>query len=82
MSGYSGTPLVTKLGIKGAHTVLLDGLPDGLDLGALGTPHVVRRLTARQVLDVSLTFHLERSRFERRLPQLIERTVSKGMIWV
>ena len=82
MAGYSGTPLVTKLGIKDAHMVLLDGLPDGVDLGDLGAAHVVRRLPARQVLDVSLTFHLERSRFERRLPQLIERTVGNGMIWV
>jgi hypothetical protein len=82
MAGYSGTPLVTKLGIRGAHTVLLDGLPDGLDLGDLGAAHVVRRLPARQVLDVSLTFHVERARFERRLPQLIERTVGNGMIWV
>ena len=82
MAGYSGAPLVTKIGIKDAHTVLLDGLPGGVDLGDLGTPHVVRRLPSRAVLDVTLTFQLERARLERRLPQLIERTVSNGMIWV
>ena len=82
MAGYSGTPLVTKLGIKDAHTVHLDGLPGDLDLGDLGAAHVVRRLPARAVLDVTLTFHRERARFERRLPQLIERTVGNGMIWV
>ena len=82
MAGYSGTPLVSKLGIKDAHTVLLDGMPAGVDLGDLGTPHVVRRLPSRGVLDVTLTFQLERARLERRLPQLIERTVANGMIWV
>ncbi|MET1059200.1 MAG: DUF3052 domain-containing protein [Nocardioides sp.] len=82
MSGYSGTPLVTKLGIKDAHTVLLDGLPEGVDLGDLGAAHVVRRLPSGASLDVTLTFHLERSRFERRLPMLIGRTVGNGMIWV
>jgi hypothetical protein len=51
-------------------------------LGDLGAAHVVRRLPSRVSLDVTLTFHLERSGFERRLPQLIERTVSNGMIWV
>ena len=33
VAGYSGTPLLTKLGIKSAHAVLLDGAPDTLDLG-------------------------------------------------
>jgi len=54
MAGYSATPLVTKLGIKDEHTVLLDGLPGGLDLGDLGAAHVVRRLPARAVLDVTV----------------------------
>ena len=35
MAGYSGTPLVTKIGIKYAHTVLLDGLPGGVDLATV-----------------------------------------------
>ena len=82
MAGYSGTPLVTKIGIKDAHTVLLDALPAGVDLGDLGSAHVVRRLPAQPVLDVTLTFHLERAQLAKRLPQLIERTVSNGMIWV
>ena len=30
MAGYSGTPLLRKLGIKDEHVVLLDRAPDGL----------------------------------------------------
>jgi len=82
MAGYSGTPLITKLGIKDGHTVLLDGQPATVDLGDLGAARVVRRLPRAAVLDVTLTFHLERARFERRLPQLVERTVPNGMVWV
>ena len=83
MVGYSGTPLVRKLGIKDTHVVLLDGAPDGLDLGHLGDlggAHVVRRLP--RAADVTLTFHTERASLARRLPTVFERTVSDGMVWV
>ena len=55
-SGYSGTPLPQKLGIKPDHVLLLDGQPTGLDLGDLPAGSVVRRLprAGRQV-DVTLT---------------------------
>ena len=79
-AGYSGTPLVRKLGIKDGHTVFLDGVPDGVVLGDLDGAHVVRRLPRRA--DVTVTFHLDRARFERRLPELVERTERNGMIWV
>ena len=46
MAGYSGTPLVRKLGIKDDHVVFLDGAPDGLDLaGPAGTTAVVVGMT-------------------------------------
>ena len=81
MAGYSGTPLVTKLGIKDTHTVLLDGVPDSVDLGAL-PGRLRRRLPAAQTLDVTLTFHDTHAALARRMPQLVERTVGNGMVWV
>jgi hypothetical protein len=80
MAGYSGTPLVRKLGIKDSHVVLLDGAPEGLDLGDLGGALVVRRLPA--AADVTLTFHTARASLSRRLPTVFERTVTDGMVWV
>ena len=50
-AGYSGTPLPRKLGVKDGHVVLLDRLPDGLDLGLPPTAIVVRRV--RDGLDVT-----------------------------
>jgi len=79
-AGYSGTPLPRKLGVKDGHVVLLDRLPDGLDLGLPPTAHVVRRL--RDGLDVTLTFHTRLATLEARLPALFEHTVTAGMVWI
>ena len=79
-AGYSGTPLPRKLGVKDGHVVLLDRLPDGLDLGLSPTAIVVRRLRAD--LDVSVTFHTVLATLAKRLPVLFEHTVTAGMVWV
>jgi hypothetical protein len=80
MAGYSGTPLPRKIGVKDDHVVFLDGVPSDVDLGDFGAATVVRRLP--RAADVTLTFHLEYADLARRFPQLIERTVTDGMIWV
>lgn len=77
--GYSGTPLPRKLGVENGHVVLLDRLPQGLDLGLPPTAHVVRRLRAG--LDLSVTFHTTSATLAARLPELFERTVTNGMVW-
>ena len=80
MAGYSGTPLVRKIGIKDDHVVLLDSAPEELDLGDTGLAHVVRRLPRSP--DVTLTFHTSYAALARRLPALFERTSTAGMVWV
>ena len=79
-AGYSGTPLPQKLGIKPDHVLLLDGQPDGLDLGDLPAATVVRRLPRR--MDVTLTWHTSLAGLEKRLPVLFDRTTTAGMVWV
>jgi hypothetical protein len=79
-SGYSGTPLPKKLGVKDGHVVLLDRLPAGLDLGLPPTTTVVRRLRAG--LDVTVSFHTRLATLVDRLPALFEHTVPNGMVWV
>jgi hypothetical protein len=80
VAGYSGTPLVRKLGIKDEHVVLLDGAPADVDLGATGGAHVVRRLP--RSVDVTLTFHTSYAALVERLPTLFARTSTAGMVWV
>lgn len=75
MAGYSGTPLPKKIGIKDGLVVFLDNAPATLEL--TGT-HV--RLPRE--FDVAVTFHTSAAPLTRRLPQLIERMATAGMIWV
>jgi hypothetical protein len=80
VAGYSGTPLVRKLGIKDDHVVLLDAAPAGFELGDTGGAQLVRRLP--RSADVTLTFHTSYDALARRLPTLFHRTSTAGMVWV
>src|SRR6478672_12153280 len=80
IAGYSGTPLPRKLGVKAGHVVLLDRLPEGVDLGLPPEVTVVRRV--RDGLDVTVTFHTSYSSLAARLPALFSHTVTDGMVWV
>jgi hypothetical protein len=79
-AGYSGTPLPKKLGVKEGYVVLLDRLPDGVDLGLPPSITVVRRVRAG--LDLTVTFHTRLATLTDRLPVLFEHTVTNGMVWV
>ncbi|GAA3567924.1 DUF3052 family protein [Kribbella ginsengisoli] len=80
--GYSGKPLATKLGIKPEHTVVLDNAPPGFAID--GLPDGTRTLTrpGRAEYDVILAFCPDRARLAARLPVLLPRTSTAGMIWV
>ena len=82
-AGYSGTPLVRKLGYKPGMRVhhagaparfedLLDGLPDGLTV--LERP--------AHDLDLALLFVTRRRELERGLAVLQPKLQPAGMIWV
>ena len=76
MAGYSGTPLVQKLGIKDGHVVVQLGGPDGLLPGIA----VRRRLPSHA--DVVLLFTTERAVLERRLPALRAAIEPAAALWV
>ena len=77
--GYSGTPLVAKLGLKPGLTVYVDGGPDHVGELLAGSTYT-SRLPRR--IDVTLLFGTSRRRLEQRLPVVLERTAVDGMIWV
>jgi hypothetical protein len=79
--GYSGKPLAAKLGIKPEHLVLLDNAPAGFVLDGLPAGTSVARRPTRTSYDVVLMFCPDRARLTRRLPVLLERTATAGMIW-
>lgn len=82
-AGYSGTPLVKKLGIKPGATLGLIGAPDDFDatLGELPDGVTVRRRRQGR-LDVIVAFYVERSALERRLPALRDALQPAGGLWV
>jgi hypothetical protein len=84
MSGYSGTPLPQKLGIKPGHRVLVLDAPADFEAQTLGTlPDGVRvARTARGTADVIVAFFEARARLTRRLPVLRERMEPAAGLWI
>jgi hypothetical protein len=81
--GYSGTPLVRKLGIKEGHRVAFPSAPEGFAplLGDLPDGVSVRSRTSGP-LDVIVFFTKSRSELERRLPALRRAMDPAGGLWI
>jgi Protein of unknown function (DUF3052) len=82
-AGYSGTPLVKKLGFKPGFAVAYVSAPDGFDalLGELPDGVTVRR-QLRGPLDLVVCFVVERRDLERRLAKLRAALAPAGMLWI
>jgi hypothetical protein len=80
VAGYSGTPLVAKLGIKqGFRLALLSPPPDfALDLPDEVT--VVSRLVGH--CDVAILFTLRRIELERRVERIGQAIFPSGAAWI
>lgn len=78
-AGYSGKPLVDKLGIKPGLRVYVRQAPSYVDELLDGATYTTR---LPKQADVILSFHVQRRTLERRLPTLTEHLVGNGMIWV
>ena len=80
MAGYSGTPLVQKLGIKAGQRVGVFGAPAGF---ALDVPDEVQvATTARGTFDTIVSFHTERAQLEGRIPTLLKVLDVDGGLWM
>jgi hypothetical protein len=82
VAGYSGTALPRKLGITDGSRVLLDGAPDGFDLGGLPGAVTVHRRAGAGPYDVVLCFCPDAARLRTRWPALHGRTTPAGALWV
>ena len=82
-AGYSGTPLVRKLGYKAGMRVLHTGAPEGFAdlLGALPDAITVLERPADD-LDLAMLFVTQRRELERGLATLHPKLQPAGMIWV
>jgi hypothetical protein len=80
-SGYSGTPLWRKLGIKAGNVVALLGTPPGWSIDGL-PDEVVVRTRAQGPADVIVAFFDRRSKVERRLPTMLGAMRADGSLWI
>ena len=83
MAGYSGKPLVTKLGIKPGATIAILNAPRGYDriLGKMPRD-VKRKIAAVGALDFVQFFTAEKRELERRFPVLERALAPAGMLWI
>ncbi|MDP9240422.1 MAG: DUF3052 domain-containing protein [Actinomycetota bacterium] len=81
-TGYSGTPLARKLGIKPESRLLLDGAPPGFGVPALPPGVTVHTRPGGQPYDVVLCFCPNVARLERRFVRLSRHLTSAGALWV
>jgi hypothetical protein len=82
-AGYSGTPLVRKLGIKPGARLAVLRAPEGFDatLGELPDGVSVRRRAAGTA-DVLVAFFVRRAELARRLDGLTRALDSAGGLWI
>jgi len=83
LAGYSGKPLVAKLGIKPDTHIAILHSPNGYDrrLGKLPSG-VTRKASAVGPLDFVQFFTKERQELERRFPALGRALAPAGMLWI
>ena len=86
MAGYSGTPLVKKIGIKPGHRVALVNEPLAFPKELIDLPEDVEFVPAEEkngpgTLDVVLFFIKKQAVLEKHLPKLKAKLTQTGMIW-
>lgn len=81
-AGYSGTPLVAKIGVKEGHRVRLIGAPRAWTIDDLPSKvKVVRRRTASRV-DVAIAFFEDAAAMLRAIDTLADTITSDGSLWI
>ncbi|MEO8174632.1 MAG: hypothetical protein ABI581_16170 [Sediminibacterium sp.] len=79
-SGYSGTPLVQKLGIKPEMKVLLIGAPD--DYSQLLEADISKQVIKSGKADFVHLFATSKKDLDRQFNQLIRKLPSNAVIWI
>jgi hypothetical protein len=81
MAGYSGTPLVRKIGIKPGHRLAILNPPSGFEKELAPLPDGVVNAERAQ-LDVAILFAANQSALKKNLGKLAGRLAPAGMLWI
>jgi hypothetical protein len=84
MAGYSGTPLVKKLGIKAAYRMGFVNAPGGFkkELGALPSGVKVSTHSLPKPLDLIIFFTDSQQKLKSSFSDLARKLTENGMLWV
>jgi hypothetical protein len=82
MAGYSGTPLVKKLGIKEGWNAAFVNVPAGLRKELVLPQLVSVNAKSRKPLDFVLLFVTSQQALEKDFPRYSARLTPAGMLWV
>ena len=80
-AGYSGTPLVAKLGIKPNTRMLLVGAPKNFN-DLLGPFPDGAKVSPRGNLDFAIAFVTGRDELAKQFDRIIDRLDANGMLWI
>ena len=82
MAGYSGTPLLKKLGIKAGMKVAIINPPEDLPKELSNIPKVKIAAKPMKDMDFILYFTESKKEFEKNFPKFGAAFVSNGMLWI
>lgn len=80
-AGYSGTPLVKKVGVKPGHTVVLLDAPADWTLPDLPEDVSIVHGVSREV-DIVIGFYRDRAALESGLPAVVEGLAPASAYWI
>jgi hypothetical protein len=81
-AGYSGTPLVKKLGIKSGFNVVFLNAPEGFASGLDLPADIIVNRTVRKQLDFALLFVKTEKDLAQKFSHLASNLKPAGMLWV
>lgn len=82
MTGYSGTPLVDKLGLKPGMRVHFAEPPRDYFKTLGRTPTIVLMTRLKGTLDFIQYFTTAKQELDTKFPQLVQALATDGMLWV
>jgi Protein of unknown function (DUF3052) len=82
MAGYSGTPLIKKLGIKSGFNIAFVNAPSGFASGLELPSEVVINSKSKKPIDFVLLFVRSEKELKQKFSKLAEQLKPDGMFWV
>jgi len=81
MAGYSGTPLVKKIGVKPGHQVTFVNPPKGFDATLGELPENVKLAARGKAFDVAIVFVTAASELQKQFAAVQPNMHQDGMVW-